>query len=592
MTVTRIEIEQEIDDSFVEYAMAVITSRALPDVRDGLKPVHRRILYSMFDNQLTPDRPHVKCAKVVGDVMSRFHPHGDSSIYDALVRMAQKFSMRVPLVDGHGNFGSPDPSAGAAASRYTECRLTVEALSMLDEIHEDTVDFEPNYDSQSTEPIVLPAKIPNLLVNGAQGIAVGMATSIASHNLDECIEAAQMLVKNPKLATAEILEIITGPDFPTGGIVIGDLTGPYESGKGTVKLRAKTDIVDNEIIVTEIPYQTSVEVIKEQIARLDLPVTILDASAHQQIELRIICDNDDPEHMLAVLLGATSLEVTFSINHTVLVDGVPQTLGIRDILRHFVDHRRNVIRRRSEYRLAKATARLHIVEGLILCISMIDWVVNTIRSSESRQEARELLGEHFSPEQTEYILDLQLGRITKLGAKDLEAEAKALAKQIEALNKILGSTRALNTVLIKELDECRSGESRRTAVGTSDLIMPKKLIDRTSTVKSFSSLGRVHAAAHSMEIGEELIASLDLDGVTHVGFVTEQGMFKKSTAEELLGVSRKVFPALKLKEGDRVVQVLLDPEKIPTKTKTGRTKMFDATKVRPTGRTSIGVRVR
>lgn len=592
MTVTQINIEQEIDDSFVEYAMAVITSRALPDVRDGLKPVHRRILYSMFDNQLTPDRPHVKCAKVVGDVMSRFHPHGDSSIYDALVRMAQKFSMRVPLIDGHGNFGSPDPSAGAAASRYTECRLTEISLEMLDEIHENTVDFVPNYDSQSTEPLVLPSKIPNLLVNGAQGIAVGMATSIAPHNLDECLLAAIALIKNPKLTTKDILEIITGPDFPTGGIVIGDLVGPYETGKGTVKLRAKAEIVDSEIIVTEIPYQTSVEVIKEQIAKLDLPVTVFDASAHQQVELRILCDNDNPEHMLAVLFGATSLEVTFSINHTVLVDGVPQTLGIRDLLMHFVNHRRDVVQRRSEYRLAKATARLHIVEGLILCISMIDWVVNTIRSSESRQEARELLGEHFSPEQTEYILDLQLGRITKLGAKDLDAEAKSLSKQIDDLNKILGSTRALNNLIVKELESCESGEARRTELGTADLIVSKKLISKTSTVKSFSSLGRVHAAAQSMDIGEELIASLDLAGATYVGFITESGMFKKSTAEELLGVSRKVFPALKLKDGDRVVQVMLDPGQIPIKTKTGRSKMFDTSKVRPTGRTSIGVIMR
>lgn len=592
MTITQIDIEQEIDDSFVEYAMAVITSRALPDVRDGLKPVHRRILYSMFDNQLTPDRPHVKCAKVVGDVMSRFHPHGDSSIYDALVRMAQKFSMRVPLVDGHGNFGSPDPSAGAAASRYTECRLTDVSLEMLDEIHEDTVDFVPNYDSQSTEPIVLPSKIPNLLVNGAQGIAVGMATSIASHNLDECLRAAKALIKNPKLTTKDLLEIITGPDFPTGGIVIGDLTAPYETGKGTVKLRAKTEIVDSEIIVTEIPYQTSVEVIKEQIAKLDLPITVFDASAHQQVELRILCDNDNPEHMLAVLFGATSLEVTFSINHTVLVDGVPQTLGIKDLLLHFVNHRRDVVQRRSEYRLAKATTRLHIVEGLILCISMIDWVVATIKSSESRQEARELLSEHFSPEQTEYILDLQLGRITKLGAKDLDTEAKNLSRQIDELNKILGSTRVLNNLIVKEFDSCESGELRRTELGTADLIVAKKLVSKTSSVKSFSSLGRVHAAAQSMDIGEELIASLDLSGSTYVGFITEQGMFKKTTTAELLGVSRKVFPALKLRDGDRVVKAILDPTQIPIKTKTGRSKMFDASKVRPTGRTSIGVMMR
>jgi DNA gyrase subunit A len=591
LAVTQIDIEQEIDDSFVEYAMAVITSRALPDVRDGLKPVHRRILYAMYDNAFTPDRPHVKCAKVVGDVMSRFHPHGDASIYDALVRMAQKFSMRVPLVDGHGNFGSPDPSAGAAASRYTECRLTPEAMLMLGEIHEDTVDFVPNYDSQSTEPVVLPSRIPNLLVNGAQGIAVGMATSIASHNLDECIEAAQAMIKNPKLTTAEILSIITGPDFPTGGIVIGDITGPYTTGKGTIKLRAKTEIVENEIIVTEIPFQTSLEVIKEQIAKLDLPVSVLDASAHQQVDLRITCDHDNPEEMLAVLLGATSLEVTFSINHTVLVDGVPQTLGVRDLLMHFVDHRRSVVKRRSEYRLAQATARLHIVEGLLRCISMIDWVVAAIRSSESRAEAREVLGEHFSPEQTEYILDLQLGRITKLGHKDLEAESKELARQINDLNKILGSTRALNNVLVKELEECRSNEPRRTSVGSGEIITAKKLVQR-STTKSFSSTGRVHAAAHSMEIGEELVATLDLGSAEFVGFVTERGMFKKCLADDLLGVSRKVFPALKLREGDKVVQVLLDPDKIPTKTKSGRTKMFDATKVRPTGRTSIGVIIR
>ena len=462
-----IEINLEMERSFLEYSMSVIVSRALPDARDGLKPVHRRILYSMFDQGLRPDRPHTKCAKVVGEVMGTYHPHGDSAIYDALVRMVQDFSMRHPLISGHGNFGGTGPDEGAAAMRYTECRLAPLALELLDSIDEETVDFEPNYDNTNQQPTVLPSRFPNLLVNGSQGIAVGMATKIPPHNLGEVIDATLYLLANPSATPDDLMRFVKGPDFPTGAQILGrqGILDAYRTGRGSIKVRAVAEVEehrgDTRIVVTEFPYEVSVESVEEKIYDLvksgDLEgvAAVQNDSAGRQARLVIRLKRDaNANVVLNKLYKNTTLQTTFAVNMLALVDGVPRTLNVAQALTHYIAHQVEVVTRRTQFRLRKAQARAHIIEGLLRAIDMLDLVIATIRGSDDRPAARvALMAEPFlfSEEQANHILDMTLGRLTRLGRTELEDEMARLLATIAELESILASDVKLRAVIADEM---------------------------------------------------------------------------------------------------------------------------------------------
>jgi len=496
-----VEINLEMERSFLEYSMSVIVSRALPDVRDGLKPVHRRILYSMFDQGLRPDRPHTKCAKVVGEVMGTYHPHGDSAIYDALVRMVQDFAMRHPLIDGHGNFGGTGPDEGAAAMRYTECRLAPLALELLDSIDEETVDFEPNYDNTTAQPSVLPARFPNLLVNGSQGIAVGMATRIPPHNLGEVIDAVLHLLDNPNATPDELMKFVQGPDFPTGAQILGrqGILDAYRTGRGSIKMRAVAEIEesrgDTRIVVTEFPYEVSVESVEEKIydlvksGDLDGISAVQNDSASRKSRLVIRLKRDaNPNVVLNKLYKNTSLQTTFAVNMLALVDGVPRTLNLAQALTHYVSHQIEVITRRTQFRLKKAEARAHIVEGLLKAIDMLDAVIAAIRNSDDRPAARAALMAapfEFSEEQANHILDMTLGRLTRLGRSELEEEMAKLRETIKELKSILASDKKLRAVIAEEIGTIRKkyANERRTAIvndpgelGVEDLIADEDIV--------------------------------------------------------------------------------------------------------------------
>src|SRR5580700_2416946 len=437
-----IEIQEEMERSFLEYSMSVIVARALPDVRDGLKPVHRRILYSMFDNGLRPDRPHSKCAKVVGEVMGTYHPHGDSAIYEALARMVQEFSLRHPLIAGHGSFGGRAPDDGAAAMRYTECRLAPLALELMADIDEETVDMVPNYDGSSLEPVVLPARFPNLLINGAQGIAVGMATNVPPHNMGEVIDAAIHVLHHPEATPDELMQFVKGPDFPTGALILGrqGIIDAYRTGRGSIRMRAVAEVEEirgtSTIVVTELPYQTSVEVVEQKIHELvragdlDGIAEVQNDSAARKPRLVIRLKRDaNANVVLNKLYKHTPLQTSFGVNALALVDGVPRTLNLAQMLSHYVAHQVEVITRRSEYQLRKARDRAHIVEGLLRAIDMLDAVIAAIRASADRAEARQSLMAapfSFSENQANHILDMQLGRLTRLGRSELEGEMAKL----------------------------------------------------------------------------------------------------------------------------------------------------------------------
>jgi DNA gyrase subunit A len=465
-----IPLSDEMESSFLEYAMSVIMSRALPDVRDGLKPVHRRIIWDMEEQGFRPDRAHVKCARVSGDTMARFHPHGDSAIYAALVRMAQPFSLRHPLIDFHGNYGSPD--FGPAASRYTECRLDPLAMQLLADIDEDTVDMIPNYDGTTEEPLVLPARFPNLLVNGSQGIAVGMATNIPPHNLGEVIDAVVHLIDNPDATIENLMEFVKGPDFPTGAYILGrsGIIDAYTTGRGSVKMRAKASIEENkngryEIIVSELPYQTSCSAIA---ARIDELVTagdlegisdVNDDSSGGKTSLIISLKRDgNPNVVLNKLYKLTQLQSTFSINMVALVDGVPRQINLRDALVAYVRHQVEVITRRTEFRLAKAERREHILEGRIKALNVIDEIIALIRASDDVASAREGLMNapfEFSEVQANDILDMQLRQLTRLSKIDLETELDDIRASIEDLQDILARPERLNNVIKEEITAIR-----------------------------------------------------------------------------------------------------------------------------------------
>jgi DNA gyrase subunit A len=505
-----IEIQEEMESSFLDYAMSVITTRALPDARDGLKPVHRRILYGMYDLGARPDRSHMKCARVTGDVMGKYHPHGEGAIYDALVRMAQDFSLRHPLVDGHGNFGSPD--FGAAASRYTECRLDPIAMRLLDGIEEGTVDLSDNYSGDQQEPDVLPARFPNLLVNGSQGIAVGMATNIPPHNLGEVIDATIHLIDNPEATPDDLMQFVKGPDFPTGALIMGrqGILDAYRTGKGSIRLRAVCEIEEgsgrsgDQIVVTEMPYQTSISVTAARIAELvqtraiEGIADVNDESARGKTRLVIKLKKDAPGLViLNNLYKHTPLQTNFAVNTVALVDGVPRTLNLVQALQAYVDHQVEVIRRRSEHRLAKAQARAHIVEGLLKAVNVIDEIIALIRGSEDRGAARTgLMAEPylFTEVQAEHILDLRLGQLTRLARVDLETEMETLRETIAGLEAILNDEGVLRTVIKDELGEVRDkfADERRSKVtlDAGDMNI-EDLIDDEELVVTLSAKGYI-----------------------------------------------------------------------------------------------------
>jgi DNA gyrase subunit A len=482
-----IDVSTEMRDSFLEYAYSVIYSRALPDARDGLKPVQRRILFMMNDMGLRPDRGHVKSARVVGEVMGKLHPHGDASIYDALVRLAQDFSLRLPLIDGHGNFGSLDD--GPAAARYTEARLAPSALAMTADIDEDVVEFVPNYDNQFQQPDVLPSAYPNLLVNGASGIAVGMATNMAPHNLIEVVEAAIHLLRNPQATLDQLMAFVPGPDLPSGGIIMGleGIREAYETGRGSFRTRARASIGPisprkNGITITELPYLVGPEKVIDKIKdgvnnkKLSGISNVIDLTdRHQGLKLVIeIKTGFDPEAVLEQLYRYTPLEDSFSINNVALVNGGPQTMGLREMLQVYVDHRKSVVQRRSEFRLNKRRERLHLVDGLLIAIMDIDEVIQLIRQSDDTDQARARLMEVFelSQAQADYILELRLRRLTKFSRVELEAEADTLRGEIAKLEAILGSEKKLIDVVTSELAEVSRtlGTARRTVLSTDTVI--------------------------------------------------------------------------------------------------------------------------
>jgi len=507
-----IEIQNEMEDSFLQYAMSVIISRALPDVRDGLKPVHRRILWSMFDAGHRPDRSHVKCATVVGDVIGRFHPHGDSAIYDSLVRMGQSFSLRHTLIDPHGNFGSPDDPP--AAYRYTECRLTPLAMRLLADIDEDTVDFTENFDGKHEEPTVLPSRFPNLLVNGSQGIAVGMATNIPPHNLGEVIDAVIHLIDNSDSTVEDLMEFVKGPDFPTHAQILGrvGIRDAYRTGRGSIRMRAVAEIVEgktsDQIVVTEVPYQTSVDQIARKTAEL---VERGDITGLREIrnesakgKTRLVFDLKRDATALVVLNNLykfTPMQTTFSANMVALVDGIPRTLNLRDALVAYVEHQREVVRRRTEDRLRRALARAHILEGLLRALDMIDEIITAIRASEDRGEARNrLMGERFefSEAQANHILDMTLARLTRLARAALQEEYDDLQTRIAELEAILADDAKLRAVIKKELTEIRDefATPRQTALvpdpGELDI---EDLIDDEDLVVTLSSSGYIKSVS-------------------------------------------------------------------------------------------------
>ena len=607
-----------MERSFLEYSMSVIVSRALPDVRDGLKPVHRRILYGMWDTGLRPDRPHVKCAKVVGDVMGRFHPHGDSAIYDALARMVQDFSLRHPLVDGHGDFGAPGPDGLPAAMRYTEARLAPLAMTLLEGIDEDTVDLVPNYDGTDEQPVVLPARFPNLLVNGSQGIAVGMATNIPPHNLGEVIDATCHLLKHPEATPDELMQFVKGPDFPTGGLILGraGIREAYRTGRGSVKTRAVAEITElkggvHQIIVTEIPYQTAVEIIEKQIAEGIEAGNISGISAVDNLSAggkpRIVVTlkrDASANVVLNNLFKYTQLQTSFGVHLLALVDGVPRLVNLAEALVAYVVHQVEVVTRRSKFRLRKARDRAHIIEGLLRAIDMLDEVIATIRASEDRAEARSnLMAEpfSFSEDQANQILDMTLGRLTRLGRAELSEEMAALTATIRELEEILGDDSRLREVITRELEDvkARFGDERRTRIvhdpgdlSAEDLIHDDEIVvtlTRAGYVKSvaadaFRTQSRGGRGVQGTRLKEEdLIREVVYTtALSHLLLFSNRGKVYRLRAHEIPVKERTargtpVVNLVSLEPGDRIRAIVptreFDPDRyLLFATRTGQVK--------------------
>ena len=592
--VTVVEIQEEMESSFLDYAMSVIISRALPDARDGLKPVHRRILWSMYDQGFRGDRGHVKCARVVGDVMARFHPHGDAAIYDALARMAQPFSLQHPLIDFHGNYGSPeDPPA---AARYTECRLDALAMSMLADIGEDTVDFVDNYSGDFTEPAVLPARLPNLLVNGSQGIAVGMATNIPPHNLVEVIDAVVLLLEDPDAGVEDLMERVHGPDFPTGGQILGrsGFESAYRTGRGSVKMRADVALAEiagrNALVVEALPYQVSAGAVARKIAdlvnagELEGIADVNDESSGDDTRFVIKLKRDaNPEVVLNNLWKHTPLQSSFAMNVVALVDGVPRTLSLRDALVAYVAHQIEVVTRRSEFRLAAARSRLHIVEGLLRALDAIDEIIATIRASENTAAARaSLMAEpyEFSEEQANHILEMALSRLTRLGRTQLETEAAEKRILIADLEALLADEHRLRMAIRDELKEIseKFGVERRSVLeidpGELDI---EDLIDDDDLVFTMSASGYVKTvptdefrlqgrggrgvAGAKLKQADSVMHLIHTTAHSYLLFFSNRGRVYRLKAHEVPVASRtargtSIVNLLSLQDGERIQAVI------------------------------------
>ncbi|MET8540737.1 DNA topoisomerase IV subunit A [Kitasatospora sp. NPDC004799] len=600
-----VDVVDEMQGSFLEYAYSVIYSRALPDARDGLKPVHRRILYQANEMGLRPDRAHVKCARVVGEVMGRLHPHGDQSIYDSVVRMAQPFSMRLPLIDGHGNFGSLGNDDPPAAMRYTESRLTAASMAMVESIHEDTVDFGPNYDGSEQEPLALPAAFPNLLVNGATGIAVGMATNMPPHNLSEVVAAARHLIKHPNADLDTLMRFVPGPDLPTGGRIVGlsGIRDAYESGRGTFKIRATTTVEAvtarrKGIVVTELPYNVGPEKVISKIKdlvnakKLQGIADVKDLTDREH-GLRLVIEVKNgfvPEALLEQLYKLTPLEETFGINNVALVDGQPLTLGLKELLEVYVDHRFTVVRRRSDFRRRKREERLHLVEGLLVALLDIDEVIAIIRSSDNAQQAKERLMERFSlsETQTAYILDTPLRRLTRFDRVELEQEKAKLTSEIAELTEILESDTKLRSVVSSELGAVAKqfGTERRTvlleagAVPSAALAVPLEVADDPCRVL-LSSTGLLARTADGepFEVSEKrakhdvIVSAVHATARADVGVVTTAGRVLRlpvidlpalpPTPSPTLAGGAAVGEFLRLEAGERVLALTTLDESSP-----------------------------
>jgi len=606
----KVDISKEMRESFISYAMSVIVSRALPDVRDGLKPVHRRILYAMHDMGLTPDKPFRKSANVVGEVMANYHPHGDASIYEAMVRMAQDFNMRYILVEGQGNFGSIDGDP-AAAMRYTEARFSKVALELLRDIDKETVDFTPNYDGRKEEPVVLPSRFPNLLLNGAAGIAVGMATNIPPHNLTEVIDGILAMIENPDITVAELMKHIKGPDFPTAGEILGysGIRRAYETGRGSIIVRAKTMIEEEKgkprIIVTEIPYQVNKARLVEKIAELvrekkiDGITDLRDESDRKGMRIVIELRRDVvPKVVLNNLFKHTQLQTTFGVNMLALVDNRPRILNLRDMLYYYLKHQREIIRRRTEYDLKQAEARAHILEGLRIALDHIDEIINLIRSSRTTEEAREGLINNYSLsyEQAQAILDMRLQRLTGLEREKIENEYQELLVKISEYRSILADENKVNAIIHEELSEIKEkyGDARRTVITPDESqIEEEDLIPEEDVVITLTHDGyikRLPVATYRAQKrggrGVQGLGTKDDDFVEHmyitnthdyILFFTSKGKAYRLKGYEIPDLSRTakgtpIINLIQIEKGEHVNAV------IPVKEFSGEQYLFFATK--------------
>lgn len=632
-----INIEEEMKNSYLDYAMSVIVSRALPDVRDGLKPVHRRILYAMNELNLVPEKPHRKSARIVGDVLGKYHPHGDTAVYDAMVRLAQDFSTRYLLVDGHGNFGSVDGD-NAAAMRYTEARMAKITTEMLRDINKETVDYRPNFDETLKEPIVLPSKFPNLLVNGTNGIAVGMATSIPPHNLGEVIDGAIKLIDNPETDIEELIEVIKGPDFPTGAIITGEeaIKQAYRTGRGKVIVKARTQIVPmklnkNSIIVTELPYQVNKARLIEKIADLvrDKKVEgisdLRDESDRKGMRVVIELKRDaNPNVVLNNLFKHTQLQSTFSVIMLALVNGVPQVLSLKEILHHYLLHQKDVITRRTQYDLRKAEERAHILEGLKIALDNIDAVIKLIRGSKTVKEAKEGLMSSFglSEKQAQAILEMRLQKLTGLERDKIEEEYEELIKLINKFKEILANERLVYEIVKQELLAIRakfSDERRTEIVASMDEINIEDMIKKENMVITLTHFGYIkripedtYKTQHRGGRGVSGLTTRDEDFVEdlfttsthdHLLFFTNRGNVYTLRSFEIPEARRQakgtaIVNILQLKPGEKIKTVIPIKEFNETDyllfaTKGGlikKTALDKYSSIRKTGLIAIGIK--
>lgn len=630
------DIGTEMRDSFMDYAMSIIVSRALPDVRDGLKPVHRRILFAMSELGMAPDKPYKKSARIVGEVIGKYHPHGDSAVYETMVRMAQDFSMRYMLVDGHGNFGSIDGDM-AAAMRYTEARLSKIAMEMLRDINKETIDFAPNYDGEEKEPIVLPARYPNLLVNGVSGIAVGMATNIPPHNLGEVIDGVQAMIQNPEITSMELMDYIHGPDFPTSGYILGrsGIRQAYQTGRGSVTMRAKATIEENNnkarIVVNELPYQVNKARLVEKIAelvrekRIEGITDLRDESDRNGMRVVIELRRDvNPSVVLNNLYKHTAMQSTFGVNMLAIVNNEPKLLTLREVLHHYIQHQIEVIRRRTQYDLKKAEARAHILDGLRVALDNLDEVIRMIRASNTSDVARESLIERFSLslEQAQAIMDMRLQRLTGLEREKIENEYNELLVKIAEYREILANEDLVLEIISTELNEIkeRFGDERRTEITVGEeSILDEDLIPKEEVIVTITHTGYIKRSPvttfRSQKRGGRGVIGMDMKDTdfvqhlfvtnshNHLLFFTDKGKVYRIKAYEIpeLGRTARGTPVINLiqiEQGESVnavisVEQFEGDQHLFFATKQGvvkKTRLDDYTNIRKGGLIAINMR--